>query len=96
MNRDWNDFKSTYGNISGAREAFENACESLFKAKYTDQHVSQVSVKKGDGGIDVFIGELGVEPITVIQCKFLYVVLYSAGLNFLISLNRRLKFDRLL
>lgn len=70
MNRDWNDFKSLHGNIAGAREAFEDTCETLFKKKYKDQHVSQVKVKQGDGGIDVFIGELGVEPITVIQCKF--------------------------
>ena len=70
MNRDWNDFKSSYGNIAGAREAFEDACETLFRKKYKGQHVSQVKVKQGDGGIDIFIGELGVEPITVIQCKF--------------------------
>jgi DNA replication protein DnaC len=70
MNRDWTDFKSLHGNIAGAREAFEDACETLYKKKYEDQHVSQVKVKQGDGGIDIFIGELGVEPITVIQCKF--------------------------
>ena len=70
MNRDWTDFKSLHGNIAGAREAFEDACETLFKKKHKDQHVSQVKVKQGDGGIDIFIGELGVEPITVIQCKF--------------------------
>ncbi|MDB5024280.1 MAG: hypothetical protein JWP78_2035 [Mucilaginibacter sp.] len=70
MNRDWNDFKSIHSNIAGAREAFENACETLFRKVYTGKHVSQVKVKQGDGGIDVFVGELGVEPITVIQCKF--------------------------
>ncbi|WP_415376675.1 hypothetical protein [Patiriisocius sp. Uisw_017] len=70
MIRDWTDFKSLHGNIAGAREAFEDACETLYKKKYKDQHVSQVKVKQGDGGIDIFIGELGVEPITVIQCKF--------------------------
>jgi hypothetical protein len=70
MNRDWNDFKSINGNIAGAREAFEDACETLFRKKYKDHHVSQVKVKNGDGGIDIFIGELGIEPITVIQCKF--------------------------
>lgn len=70
MNRDWNDFKSLHSNIAGAREAFENACESLFRSIYTSNSVSQVSVRKGDGGIDIFIGELGIEPIIVIQCKF--------------------------
>ena len=70
MNRNWTDFKSLHGNIAGAREAFEDACESLYRKKHKGQHVSQVKVKQGDGGIDIFIGELGVEPITVIQCKF--------------------------
>lgn len=70
MNRNWTDFKSLHSNISGAREAFENACESLFRKVYIGKTVSQVKVKLGDGGIDVFVGEIGVEPITVIQCKF--------------------------
>ena len=70
MNRNWNDFKSLHGNIAGAREAFEDACETLYRKKHPENHVSQVKVKQGDGGIDIFIGELGVEPITVIQCKF--------------------------
>lgn len=70
MNRDWVDFKGLHGNIAGAREAFEDACETLFRKIYFNKSVSQVKVKVGDGGIDVFIGELGVEPIIVIQCKF--------------------------
>jgi hypothetical protein len=70
MNRDWTDFKSLHGNIAGAREAFEDACETLFRKKYPKFHVSQVKVKQGDGGIDIFVGELGIEPIIVIQCKF--------------------------
>jgi len=70
MNRNWIDFKSLHGNLAGAREAFEDACEALFKKIHQNEHVSQVKVKQGDGGIDIFIGELGVEPITVIQCKF--------------------------
>lgn len=70
MERNWTDFKSLYGNLAGAREAFETACETLFRKKYKGLHVSQVAVKNGDGGIDIFIGEFGVEPITVIQCKF--------------------------
>jgi hypothetical protein len=70
MDRNWSDFKSVYGNLAGAREAFEDACEILFKKIYPSHSVSQVKVKQGDGGIDIFVGELGVEPITVIQCKF--------------------------
>lgn len=70
MNRNWTDFKSIYSNIAGAREAFEDACETLFKKIYEGKHVSQVKVRQGDGGIDIFVGELGIEPITVIQCKF--------------------------
>ena len=70
MNRDWTDFKSLHGNIAGAREAFEDACETLYRKKFSDRNVSQIAVKQGDGGIDIYIGELGVEPITVIQCKF--------------------------
>lgn len=70
MNRDWVDFKGLHSNLAGAREAFENACETLYRKVHSDKSVSQVKVKVGDGGIDIFIGELGVEPITVIQCKF--------------------------
>lgn len=70
MNRNWTDFKSLYGNLAGAREAFEDACETLYRAIYPAQHVSQMRVKVGDGGIDIFVGEFGIEPITVIQCKF--------------------------
>ncbi len=70
MHRDWQDFKSSHSNIAGAREAFENACETLFRKIYPNQPVHQVRVKQGDGGIDIFVGELGIEPIRVIQCKF--------------------------
>ena len=42
----------------------------VIKKIYPEKHVSQVSVSQGDGGIDIFIGELGQEEITVIQCKF--------------------------
>lgn len=70
MERDWQDFKALHSNKAGAREAFENTCETLFRAVYTNQNVKQVAVKQGDGGIDIYVGEIGVEPITVIQCKF--------------------------
>jgi len=67
---DWNFFKNQYANIAGAREEFEKVCETLFRKLYAPKHVSQMNLKVGDGGIDVFVGEFGQEPITVIQCKF--------------------------
>lgn len=70
ITRDWRDFKSLNSNFAGARVAFENACESLFRKYYKHHNVQQVEVKQGDGGIDIFIGNYGTEPITVIQCKF--------------------------
>ena len=70
MNMDWRDFKALYGNIAGAREAFENACEVLLQKQYPTRYVSQMEVSRGDGGIDVFIGEYSIEPIIVVQCKF--------------------------
>ncbi len=70
MERDWRDFKSLKGGLEGAREAFEKACESLIRKIHKGSNVQQVKVKLGDGGIDVYVGELGVEPITVYQCKF--------------------------
>jgi len=70
MEKDWRDFKAQYGNITGAREAFEKACETLFKKKYAPKYVSQMEVSQGDGGIDIFIGEYSIEPIIVVQCKF--------------------------
>ena len=76
MDRNWQDFKELKGGIEGARAAFETACETLFRKIHSDQDVSQIEVKQGDGGIDIFIGSLGVEPITVIQCKFF---LYDFG-----------------
>ncbi|MFA6011919.1 MAG: hypothetical protein WC799_18145 [Desulfobacteraceae bacterium] len=69
MDKDWNDFKNMYGNIEGARSAFEKACETLFREVYSED-VQQVEVKQGDGGIDIYVGDIGVEPIIVIQCKF--------------------------
>lgn len=70
MERGWQDFKALHSNTEGARAAFEDACERLFKKKYANEHVSKIRVKKGDGGVDIYVGELGVEPIIVIQCKF--------------------------
>lgn len=67
---DWQDYKVRNTNIEGARAAFEKDCATLFKVIYKDRNVKTVKVSVGDGGIDVFIGNIGVEPISVIQCKF--------------------------
>lgn len=70
MERNWNDFKAIHSNLAGARDAFEEACEYLFRETYSGKNVQQVKVNHGDGGIDVYIGYYQVEPIDVIQCKF--------------------------
>ncbi len=70
MEKSWRDFKSMYGNYAGAREAFESACEDLFRKVFSGLNVQRVEVKQGDGGIDIYVGEIGIEPIIVIQCKF--------------------------
>ncbi len=70
MERDWRDFKCLHSNIEGARSAFEKVCEDLFRKIYTDNSVTQIEARQGDGGIDILIGEIGIEPITIIQCKF--------------------------
>ncbi|GGH61943.1 outer membrane protein assembly factor BamB [Filimonas zeae] len=70
MKRDWYDFKALHSNFPGARDAFEKACETLFRKMHSEKNVQQVTVKRGDGGIDVYVGELGIEPVVVYQCKF--------------------------
>ncbi|GEM51945.1 hypothetical protein EB1_17350 [Empedobacter brevis NBRC 14943 = ATCC 43319] len=70
MDRDWRDFKILKGGIEGARSSFEKACESLVRNMHINKNVQSVKVKLGDGGIDIYVGELGLEPIVVYQCKF--------------------------
>ncbi|MDD1549876.1 restriction endonuclease [Riemerella anatipestifer] len=69
MNKDWLILVKKF-DVESARIKFENICESLFKRIYPNKTVRTVKVSQGDGGIDVFIGEIGIEPIDVIQCKF--------------------------
>ncbi len=69
MNNDWFALIKTH-NVSGARDRFETICGTLFKKIYHKKNVRLVKVNKGDGGIDVLIGDIGKEPIHVIQCKF--------------------------
>lgn len=67
---DWNDYKIKQTNIEGARASFEKDCTTLFKKIYLDINVRRVEVSQGDGGVDILIGNVGLEPITVLQCKF--------------------------
>lgn len=57
-------------NEAGARLAFESACLQTLSAKFENENVHGVRLHKGDGGIDIYVGFLGVEPIDVYQCKF--------------------------
>jgi len=70
MNRDWYDFKAMHGNISGAREAFEQTCAILFKEIYANEEVLHVNAINDDEGIDTLVGNIEREPVIVIQSKF--------------------------
>lgn len=70
MNKDWQDYKIRHTNNEGARASFEKDCGTLYTKKYPNKNVRVVEVNQGDGGVDIFIGEIGINPITVIQCKF--------------------------
>jgi hypothetical protein len=69
MDKEWISLIGKY-ELAGARTRFENICTNLYKALYSDSNVRNVEVRNGDGGIDIFIGEIGIEPIFLIQCKF--------------------------
>lgn len=71
MNKEWFGLVEKY-EIEGARAKFEKICGSLYKSIYPidKYNVRIVEVNQGDGGIDIFIGEIGKEPIHIIQCKF--------------------------
>lgn len=70
MERDWRDFKALHGHIEGGRAAFEPACEALLRKMFPNQPVQVVRANPGDEGIDILVGEIGIEPIHVFQCKF--------------------------
>ncbi|QOW09925.1 AAA family ATPase [Kaistella flava (ex Peng et al. 2021)] len=69
MNKDWLILVQKF-DVESARIKFENICEGLFRKLNPTKTVRTVRVNHGDGGIDVFVGEIGEEPIDVIQCKF--------------------------
>lgn len=66
----WSHLSIIYGNEAGARIAFEDACLLILSTKYDGENVHGVRVKQGDGGIDIYVGYLGVGPVDVYQCKF--------------------------
>ncbi|MGV0831985.1 NACHT domain-containing protein [Empedobacter brevis] len=69
MNDDWQLLVQKIG-VESSRIKFEEICEIIFKKLYPNENPRTIKVSKGDGGIDIFIGEIGIEPIEVIQCKF--------------------------
>ena len=70
MERSWRDFQAIYGGIEGARAAFEKVCEELFVNMYPEKNPMVVRANPGDEGIDIFMGEIGIDAIIVVQCKF--------------------------
>ncbi|MDR5591676.1 NACHT domain-containing protein [Christiangramia sp. SM2212] len=70
MSQEWQEYLFKKKGAPAARHAFEKDCRRILASKYPDKRVQEVKVSRGDGGIDIFIGEPGVEPIIVYQCKF--------------------------
>jgi hypothetical protein len=70
MDRNWQDYKGLHSTIEGARAAFENDCHMLLQKMHPDKNVKIVRADPGDEGIDIYVGNIGVEPIDVYQCKF--------------------------
>ncbi len=68
--KDWENFISIYGNVEGARAAFEKACETTLRACNPGKEVRQIEVGQGDGGVDIAISDPGQLSIDVFQCKF--------------------------
>jgi len=68
LDRNFTYYKEKYG--TGAREKFEDACHTILSTKYSSEEVKAVKVTQGDGGIDIFIGRYGLEPLIIYQCKY--------------------------
>ena len=73
---DWDTFKRYHGGINGARFCFEDLMEELLRKENPSRNVKGVRLAQGDGGIDVFVGNIGQEKIDVYQCKY-----FDAGLR---------------
>lgn len=90
MKEDWMLLIEKY-NIEGARIKFENICKTLYEILNPKKNVKSVRVSQGDKGIDIFIGDIGVEPIDVIQCKFFPTLGKSQKDQITKSFNRVIK-----
>lgn len=66
MEREFKYLRDKHGE-AGARDIFEKICIELFQSKFKDTH--GVRVTRGDGGIDIFVGDFDKE-IDVYQCKY--------------------------
>lgn len=69
MNRDFRHFRDKYQD-AGARDIFETATRELIAAMFPNDSVETILASQGDDGIDIVKGNIGIEPISVYQCKF--------------------------
>lgn len=67
---DWDTFKRYHGGVEGARACFEKLMEELLRKENPSRNIKGVRLAQGDGGIDVFAGNIGQEKIDVYQCKY--------------------------
>lgn len=68
---DWDNFERIHGTPGGSREAFEGICLDLIRKKYErETNVQKIKPHKGDHGIDIYVNNIGVEPIHIYQCKY--------------------------
>ena len=67
---DWDTFKRYHGGVEGARACFEKLMEELLRKENPSRNIKGVRLAQGDGGIDVFVGNIGQEKIDVYQCKY--------------------------
>ncbi|MDF2857891.1 MAG: hypothetical protein K0Q87_3742, partial [Neobacillus sp.] len=56
--------------IEGARSRFEEVCTAVLIRKFPERNVKSPQSSSGDGGIDIFIGDLGTAKADIFQCKF--------------------------
>lgn len=69
MNRDFKYFRDKY-TIEGARSIFEVITQRLISIIYPNESVKTIQASRGDAGIDIAKGDIGINQITVYQCKF--------------------------
>ncbi len=66
MQRDFRYLRDKYGD-AGARDIFEKICIQLHQTKFEQAY--PIDVHRGDGGIDIYVGNFE-EEIDVYQCKY--------------------------